>query len=79
MGYFANSTEASMFCETYCVRCQNFIAYTEKLCLIWELHYEYNYKLCNSKSLAKKFLDLMIDNSSNDIRKWKCAMFKEKK
>jgi hypothetical protein len=40
---------------------------------------EYNYKLCNSKSLAKKILDLMIYNSSNTIGEWKCAMFIEER
>ena len=76
MGYFANSTEASLFYETYCVRCKNNLL--NDCCAIWELHHDWGYKLVNSKSLAKKFLDYLIDNEGADISKWKCRMFNPK-
>jgi len=77
MGYFANSTEADLFYETYCVRCQNHEKFTGRFCVIWGLHCLFSYQLANSKSLAKKFLDLLIDKKGNDVKEWKCSMYKE--
>jgi len=77
MGYFANNTEAELFMEKYCSHCCNW----KSDCLIMDIHFLYGYKLCNSKSIAKKILDLFIDDEGNDITKWKCQMFlpREKK
>ena len=58
MTYFANGTEGELFQEENCDKCKN--NPKKGMCPIIQLHYEYNYELCNSKSKAKKILDFLI-------------------
>jgi hypothetical protein len=63
MGYFSNGSEGDCYRAEYCFKCANW----EKRpgddvegCPIMDLHFAWSYKLCNSKSLGKKFLDFFI-------------------
>jgi len=70
MGYFSNGTEGDCYREEYCFRCQNWAQRPGEGgegCPIMDLHFWWSYKLCNSRSLGKKFLDFLIPRASKKI------------
>lgn len=71
MAYFGNGTEGLMYQEEYCFKCKNFRG---SGCPIWDLHLLYSYKLCNSRSIGKKMLDILIPKEKGLIA-GKCSMF----
>ena len=59
MGYFSNGTEGLNYQEHFCFRCKNRRDRKDGLgvgCPIWDLHIQYSYDLCNSKSKGKKII-----------------------
>jgi len=82
MGYFSNGTEGMSYQEEFCANCKNWIDKKDGRgfgCPIWDLHFLYSYKLCNSKSNAKKMLDFLIPMNKKDCCALKCSMFLRKR
>lgn len=70
MGYFSNGTEGDCYRTEYCFKCVNFTRRPNEDiegCPIMDMHFCYGYKLCNSKSLAKKMLDMLIPPTCKKI------------
>lgn len=77
MAYFSNGTEGLMYQEEYCFKCKNFRDLKDDRgygCPIWDLHLLWGYKLCNSRSIGKKMLDILIPEEKGFMPK-KCSMF----
>ena len=81
MGYFANGTEALMYQEKYCFNCINYRDKNDGRgpgCPIWDLHFLYDYELCNDKeNIGKIMLDVLIPMTEEGYNE-KCAMFLRK-
>ena len=87
MAYFSNGTEAESFKENNCYQCKNW-KHDKKTdtwgCPIMDLHLLHSYDLCNSKSLAKEFLDFLIpkrklDKKTNALIVPPCLMLLKRK
>lgn len=77
MAYFPNGTAGDAFESQWCVRCINMPERDDRGCAVWLTHLLFAYEECNSKSNAKKMLDILIEpgDSEKDPR---CAMFVDK-
>lgn len=77
MGYFSNGTEGEYYLERYCFKCKNWTKRGDEQgegCPVMDLHILNAYALCNSKSLAKKFLDALIPFNA-ESGNGECAMY----
>ena len=82
MGYFPNGTSGDCFRDSYCWKCKNWVDKKDGRgfgCPIWDLHLDYSYELCNSKTIAKKMLDFLIPINKKRCYNEECAMFLKKK
>ncbi len=80
MAYFPNGDSGLFYKENFCFKCINWIDKNDGRdfgCPIWDLHLSYSYELCNSKSIAKKMLDLLIP--MKECEYCECSMFQKKK
>lgn len=78
MAYFPNGTAGEGYRNVFCYRCMNNIDKKDGRgfgCAIWDLHLFYSYKLCNSKSIAKKMLDFLIPERKDKCGADVCSMF----
>jgi hypothetical protein len=81
MGYFSNATEGDCYMEEFCSNCKNWVDKKDGRghgCAIWDLHLNYNYELCNSKSKAKEILDWLIPRDKEKGGNSECIMFLKK-
>jgi hypothetical protein len=80
MAYFSNGAEGVGYMEAFCFKCKNWVDKKDGRgggCPIWDLHLIYSYELCNSKSIGKKMLDVLIPADKNHCA-CKCSMFLKK-
>jgi len=78
MAYFSNGTEALMYEEQWCFRCQHGRSSADDdECTIWIAHFDYGYDLCNDHDKpGKQILDMLIPVDKDGLPA-KCSMFLE--
>ena len=76
MGYFANSSEAIVYQETYCENCVHGQGEDgPEGCPVMEAHFLFGYDLCNKKEHPGKImLDMLIPRGKKASNK-ECIMF----